>query len=112
MTRDGERLPDGFSFEDFMSAVQDADEARAADVRGSDPVAPDDADLPTDGDGCVELATIPAADLPAFLGRLRDAGFTPHVEMPDDEPFDTATAAVFVPWPRLGEARRLMGLEA
>ena len=32
--------------------------------------------------------------------------------MPDDEPFDTAMAAVFVPWPRLAEARRLMGLEA
>ena len=112
MTRDGERLPEGFSFEDFMSAVRDADADRAAAAEASDALGPDDADLPTDGDGCVELATIPAADLPAFLGRLRDAGFTPHVEMPSDEPFDTATAAVFVPWPRLAEARRLMGLEA
>jgi hypothetical protein len=111
MTRDGERLPDGFSFEDFMAAVRSADADRA-DAGSPDTPAPQDADLPTDGDGCVELDTIPAADLAAFLGRLRKAGFTPHVEMPDDEPFDTATAAVFVPWPRLGEARRLMGLEA
>jgi hypothetical protein len=100
--RGGERLPDGFSFEDFLDAVRDADEGA---------VGPDDADLPTDGDGCVELATVPAVDLPAFLGRLRDAGFSPHVEMPDDEPVETATATVFVPWPRLDEARRLLGLQ-
>jgi hypothetical protein len=108
--RGDERLPDDFSFDDFLNAVQAADDERA--IPESDAPGADDADLPTDGDGCVELATLPAADLPAFLGRLRDAGFTPHVEMPDDEPFDTATASVFVPWPRLAEARRLMGLEA
>jgi hypothetical protein len=112
VARDGERLPDGFSFEDFMSAVRSADADRAAAARAPDALTPDDADLPTDDDGCVELATIPAADLPAFLARLREAGFTPHIEMPGDEPFATATAAVFVPWPRLAEARRLMGLEA
>jgi len=110
--RDREELPEGFSFEDFLDAVRAADDERPTEAGAADPLAPEDADLPTDGDGCVELATIRAADLPAFLGRLRDAGFVPHVEMPDDEPFDTATAAVFVPWPRLAEARRLMGLEA
>jgi hypothetical protein len=109
---DREELPDGFSFEDFLDAVRAADDDRSAEVGATDTLAPEDADLPTDHDGCVELATVRAADLPTFLGRLRDAGFAPHVEMPDDEPFDTATAVVFVPWPRLAEARRLMGLEA
>lgn len=112
MGRDREELPDGFSFEDFLDAVRTVDDERSTEAGAGDPLAPGDADLPTDGDGCVELATVRAADLPTFLGRLRDAGFTPHVEMPDDEPFDTAMAAVFVPWPRLAEARRLMGLEA
>jgi len=109
MDRDDDVLPDGFSFEDFLGAVRDAED------RPEDPPipdGPDDADLPTDGDGCVELATISAVDLPTFLGRLRGAGFAPHVEMPGDEPFDTATASIFVPWARLAEARRVMGLEA
>jgi len=103
-------LPDGFSFEDFLDAVRHAGD-RPEDPSPV-PEGPDDADLPTDGDGCVELATIGVVDLPAFLGRLRGAGFAPHVEMPGDEPFDSATASVFVPWPRLAEARRIMGLEA
>jgi hypothetical protein len=106
------RLPDDFSFEDFLDAVQAADDDRGNELRGPDTPDADDADLPTDADGCVELATVRAVDLPAFLGRLRAAGLAPHVEMPGDEPFDAATASVFVPWPRLAEARRLMGLEA
>jgi hypothetical protein len=110
--RDRDELPDDFSFEDFLDAVRSADDERSTGAGATDTLTPEDADLPTDGDGCVELATVRAADLPAFLGRLRDAGFTPHVEMPDDEPFDTATASIFVPWPRLAEARRLLGLEA
>lgn len=112
MGRDGEPLPEGFSFEDFLEALRAAGEERSAETGPGDGPAPEDADLPTDDDGCVELATVRAADLPTFLGRLRDAGFAPHVEMPGDEPFDTATATVFVPWGRLTEARRLMGLEA
>ena len=112
MDRGDDRLPDDFSFGDFLEAVRAADDERAAGPGPMDTLGPEDADLPTDGDGCVELATVRAVDLPAFLARLRDAGFTPHVEMPEDEPFDTATASVFVPWPRLAEARRLMGLEA
>ncbi len=95
----GERLPDGFSFEDFLGALDAID-------------APADEDLPTDDDGCVELVTTPVAEVAATLARLRDASIPPHVELPDELEADLpgATASVFVPRAELARARRVLGL--
>jgi hypothetical protein len=105
MGTDGERLPDDFSYEDFLDALD-----RGSTAPVPDPDDPGDADLATDGDGCVELATVRMADLPGILARLQEAGIAPHVEMPGDEPFEEATASVFVRWEVLAEARRIGGL--
>ena len=93
----GERLPDDFGFDDFLAALDAID-------------TPADEELPTDDDGCVEVVTLPASEVPGSLARLRDAGLTPHVEMPeaDEAP---RTASVFVPRERLALARRVLGIE-
>jgi hypothetical protein len=89
-------LPDGFSFEDFLQALDALD-------------APADENLPTDAHGCVELVTMPAIDIPATVQRLREASIDPHVELPDRDERD-ATASIFVPPGELGRARRLLGI--
>jgi hypothetical protein len=92
----GERLPEDFGFDDFLAALDAID-------------APADEDLPTDDDGCVEVVTLPATDVALALGRLRDAGLTPHVELP--EPGEAgAMASVFVVRERLALARRVLGI--
>jgi hypothetical protein len=96
MTSSSDELPDGFTFDDFLAALDAVD-------------APADQDLPTDGDGCVELVTLPVRELGAALARLREAGMDPHVELPDDDEKD-GTAAVFVPLPALSRARRILGI--
>lgn len=92
-------LPDGFSFEDFLGALDDLD-------------APGEEDLPTDHDGCVELVTTPVAEVAAALARLRDASIAPHLELPDEDDLTApgATASIFVPRGELGRARRILGL--
>jgi hypothetical protein len=92
-------LPDGFSFEDFLGALDDLD-------------APGEEDLPTDHDGCVELVTTPTSEAPAALARLREAAIVPHVELPDEEDRATpgATASIFVPRGELARARRILGI--
>ncbi len=84
-------LPEGFSYDDFMKALDALDE-------------PGDETLPTDAHGCVELVTMPATEVPSTVQRLREASIDPHVELPDAEERD-ATASVFVPrgnWPERG----------
>lgn len=99
MTGAGE-LPQGFSFEDFLGALDEID-------------APVDEDLPTDADGCVELVTLGLGDLAGSSARLRAAGIEPHVEMPgQDEVPAVAMASVFVPATQLRRARRVLGIEA
>jgi hypothetical protein len=92
-------LPEGFSFEDFMAALDAVD-------------APLDEDLPTDGDGCVELVTLVVAQLGSAMLRLRAAGLDPHVELPDDDEANDpgAMASIFVPHARLAEGRRVLGI--
>ena len=75
----GERLPDDFGFDDFLAALDAID-------------TPADEELPTDDDGCVEVVTLPATEIALALGRLRDAGLTPHVEMPEADEVPLATA--------------------
>lgn len=95
-----DELPQGFSFEDFLGALDAID-------------APVDEDLPTDADGCVELVTLGLGELAASAARLRAAGIEPHVEMPgDDEAPSAAMASVFVPAAQLRRARRVLGIEA
>ena len=92
----GDRLPDDFGFDDFLAALDAVD-------------SPDDDDLATDDDGCVEVVTLPATEVAATLGRLREAGLTPHVEMPEPgEP--GAMASVFVVRDRLALARAVLGI--
>lgn len=92
----GEQLPDDFGFDDFLGALDAID-------------APGDEDLPTDDDGCVEVVTLPVTEVAGALGRLREAGLTPHVEMPEPgEP--TGAASVFVPRARLALARTVLGI--
>jgi hypothetical protein len=92
----GRDLPDGFSFEDFMRALDALD-------------APGDESLPTDAHGCVELVTMPATEVPSTVQRLRDASIDPHVELPDANERD-ATASIFVPQGELARARRVLGI--
>jgi hypothetical protein len=92
----GRELPDGFSFEDFMKALDALD-------------APGDENLPTDAHGCVELVTMPANDVPSTVQRLREASIDPHVELPDAGEPD-AMASIFVPQAELGRARRVLGI--
>jgi hypothetical protein len=94
-------LPDDFGFSDFLDAVSDLD-------------APGDEDLPTDEDGCVELVTIRATEVPRVVARLRDVGIDPHLELPTEEELRQggATGAVFVPPGELVRARRILGIEA
>jgi hypothetical protein len=89
-------LPEGFSFEDFMRALDALD-------------APGDESLPTDAHGCVELVTMPATEVPSTVQRLRDASIDPHVELPDAGERD-ATASIFVPQRELARARRVLGI--
>jgi hypothetical protein len=94
-----EELPDGFSFEDFMAAIDEVDKA-------------DDIDLPTDWDGCSLLATMPVVEVAAAMAKLRDAGLDPHTDVPSGEEIDHgATASIFVPHGSLGRARGVLGLE-
>jgi hypothetical protein len=92
----GRELPDGFSFEDFMKALDALD-------------APGDESLPTDAHGCVELVTMPTTEVPSTLQRLRDASIDPHVELPDADERETM-ASIFVPRGELGRARRVLGI--
>ena len=99
MTR-GEELPDGFSFDDFLAAIDEVDKA-------------DDVDLPTDPDGCSLLATMPVVEIAAAMAKLRDAGLDPHTDVPSGEEIDRgATASIFVPHAALGRARSVLRLEA
>ena len=94
-----EELPDGFSFEDFMAAIDEVDKA-------------DDVDLPTDPDGCSLLATMPVVEVAAAIAKLRDAGLDPHTDVPSGEEIDYgATASIFVPLAALTQARAVLGLE-
>ena len=95
----GADLPDGFSFEDFLGALDDLD-------------APGEEDLPTDHDGCVELVTTPVAEVAAALARLRDASIEPHLELPDEDERTEpgATGSIFVPRGELARARRILGI--
>lgn len=95
----GEELPDGFSFEDFIAAIDEVDKA-------------DDVDLPTDWDGCSLLATMPVVEIAAALSKLREAGLDPHTDVPGGEEIDRgATASIFVPHASLGRAREVLHLE-
>jgi len=96
----GEELPDGFSFDDFLAAIDEVDKA-------------DDVDLPTDPDGCSLLATMPVVEIAAAMAKLRDAGLDPHTDVPSGEEIDRgATASIFVPHAALGRARSVLRLEA
>ena len=98
-TRD--ELPEDLTFQDFLDALNEID-------------APVDADLPTDWDGCVELVTLPVAELNASTTRLRDAGIEAHVELPDGDELpigSAATASIFVPAALLRRARAILGIE-
>ncbi|HSL11611.1 MAG TPA: hypothetical protein VLA82_09900 [Actinomycetota bacterium] len=96
----GEELPDGFSFEDFLAAIDEVDKA-------------DDADLPTDRDGCALLVTMPVVEVAAALAKLREAGLDPHTDVPSGEEIDRgATASIFVPHASLGRARAVLRLES
>ena len=92
----GERLPDDFGFDDFLAALDALD-------------APGDEDLPTDDDGCVEVVTLRASEVARALDRLREAGLTPHVELPEEGEVD-AMASVFVVRERLALARSVLGI--
>ncbi len=94
-----ERLPDDFSFEDFLAALDRLD-------------APDDVDLPTDEDGCVFVAGMPMTEIAAAVSRLEQAGVRAHTELPEGEEMSRGdTGSVFVPFADLGRARRVLGLE-
>jgi hypothetical protein len=92
----GRELPDGFSFDDFLQALDALD-------------APGDENLPTDAHGCVELVTIPATEVTSTVQRLREAAIDPHVELPHRDERD-ATASIFVTSGELGRARRVLGI--
>jgi hypothetical protein len=95
-----EELPDGFSFEDFLAAIDEADAA-------------DDADLPTDHDGCSLLATMPIVEIAAAVAKLREAGLDPHTDLPAGEEIDRgARASIYVPHAALSRARAVLGLSA
>jgi hypothetical protein len=95
----GEELPDGFSFDDFLAAIDEVDKG-------------DDVDLPTDWDGCSLLATMPVVEIAAAVAKLRDAGLDPHTDVPSGEEIDRgATASIFVPHASLGRAREVLRLE-
>jgi hypothetical protein len=96
----GERLPDDFGFDDFLAALDAID-------------APADEDLPTDDHGCVEVVTLPLAEVPSTVARLREAGIDPHLDMPGEGEVreGETTASVFVPRERLALARRVLGIE-
>lgn len=98
MSRDDD-LPDDFSFDDFLAALDQID-------------APDDVDLPTDWDGCVLVARSPVTEVSAAVSKLEDAGIQAHTELPAGEEVDRGeTGAVFVPFADLRRARRVLGLE-
>ena len=93
-------LPDDFSFDDFMSALDRID-------------APDDIDLPTDWDGCVLVATMPVTEIAAAVAKLQRSGMLAHSELPAGEEIDRGeTGSVFVPFADLGRARAILGLKA
>jgi hypothetical protein len=93
-------LPEDFSFDDFMAALDQID-------------APDDVDLPTDRDGCVLVAAMPVTEIAAAVSKLQQAGVQAHYELPEGEEIDRgATGSVFVPFADLGRAREVLRLEA
>jgi hypothetical protein len=92
-------LPEGFAFEDFLAALDEVDRA-------------DDADLPTDDDGCALLATLPVVEVAAAVAKLRDAGLDPHTDVPAGAEIDRGeSASIFVPHASLRRARNILGLE-
>lgn len=92
-------LPDDFSFDDFIDAVNEVDRA-------------DDVDLPTDWDGCSLLASMPVTEVAAAVAKLQQAGLQPHTELPEGEEIDRgATGSIFVPHASLGAARSVLGLQ-
>lgn len=95
-----ERLPDDFSFDDFMAALDRLD-------------APDDVDLPTDWDGCALVATMPVTEIAAAVAKLQEAGMQAHTELPAGEEIERGeTGSVFVPFADLSRARAVLRLEA
>lgn len=95
-----DRLPDDFSFDDFMAALDRVD-------------SPDDVDLPTDWDGCVLVARMPVTEIAAAVSKLEQAGMQAHTELPEGEEIGRGdTGSVFVPFVDLGRARAVLRLEA
>lgn len=95
-----DRLPDDFSFDDFMAALDRVD-------------SPDDVDLPTDWDGCVLVATMPVTEIAAAVTKLEQAGMQAHTELPEGEEIGRGdTGSVFVSFADLGRARAVLRLEA
>ena len=95
-----DELPDGFTFDDFLEALDEVDRA-------------DDVDLPTDADGCALLATMPVTEIAATIAKLGDAGLEAHTELPAGEEMDRdASGSVFVPFASLKRARAVLGLES
>lgn len=92
-------LPEDFSFDDFMAALDQVD-------------AVDDVDLPTDFDGCVLVATMPVTEIAAAVSKLEQAGMQAHSELPEGEEIGRGeTGSVFVPFADLGRAREVLRLE-
>lgn len=95
-----DRLPEDFSFDDFIAALDQVD-------------VPDDVDLPTDWDGCVLVATMPVTDIAAAVSKLEEAGMQAHTELPEgDEIGRGETGSVFVPFADLSRAHEVLRLEA
>jgi hypothetical protein len=93
-------LPEDFSFDDFMAALDRID-------------SPDDVDLPTDWDGCVLVATMPVTEIAAAVSKLEQAGVQAHSELPEGEEIGRGeTGSVFVPFADLSRAREVLRLEA
>ena len=95
-----DHLPEDFSFDDFMAALDHID-------------ATEDVDLPTDWDGCVLVATLPVTEISATVSKLEQAGIRAHSELPEGEEIGRGeTGSVFVPFADLGRAREVLRLEA
>ena len=95
-----DRLPEDFSFDDFMAALDQLD-------------APEDVDLPTDRDGCVLVATMPVTEIAAAVSKLERAGVQAHYELPEGEEIGRGeTGSVFVPFADLSRAREVLRLKA
>jgi hypothetical protein len=94
-----EGLPDDFSFDDFLDALDEVDRS-------------DDVDLPTDWDGCALIATMPVTEIAAAVAKLEAAGIEPHTELPEgEEILKGSTGSIYVPFPMLTRGRAALGLE-